>query len=244
MRARILHAHQHLTPARQRGQRRQRLTRQTGNAEYDDAAWQPRRTRTFGPVRRALQERFVNRRAAARQRIVAGLSAARGLHFLDQRAPQRRLPTLLAGQRMARVVRVDCDVFAVRPSRQPVRPIYLILLEQIGDAIGQLIALAPVRVIADESPQRLELGAPGKRRNHVHEPPHEARLVERRYIRNFRCAQHRAIGLPDESRRQHDIERCGDAAAALACVGIRIGGEREFQPLRDTVALHEDDFVF
>lgn len=52
--------------------------------------------------------------------------------------------------------------------------------------------------------------------------------------------KHRAVGLPQKTCGQGDVERGGDARTALT--GVR--RQRQFQPLANAVALDQQGFVF
>ena len=129
------------------------------------------------------------------------------------------------------------------PIFQPVCPVYLILVIQVCEAFGQLIAFAQVTVIREEALQRLEMRLVDQLRQQAHEPPCQRCLVEQRGLRDFILAQHAAIELPHEAARQLHVDGGGNPAAAQVIV-LRVFRQGEFQPLSDAVALHQGDFVF
>lgn len=176
----------------------------------------------------ALDEAQVHAGAAGGQRLAADV--------LEQGAPQRRLPAHRLVQRPRAVARGAQLVAALGPVGQPVGAVHLVLVEQVGQALGQLVALAQVGVVGEEAAQRGERLALQKARQQAHQPPGQRRLVERRLQGNVGAAQERAIAAPEKARRQLDLDRRGDAAAVLP-------GQRQLQPLGDAVALHQHHLV-
>ena len=83
--------------------------------------------------------------------------ALRRTDIVQQQPPQSRLPALVGGQRSAAgTQRIVQFVATVLPVVQPVGAIDLVLVEQVGDTGGQLMALSPVRIVAEEIAQRSE----------------------------------------------------------------------------------------
>ncbi len=139
----VVHAEQHLGEARHGRQRLQRLGRQRGNTEYHHPPRQPGRARL--QLAQALDEARMYPGAAAGQLL--------GADIFQQRAPQRRLPAHRFVQRPRAVARGAQLVAAFGPVRQPVGAVDLVLIEQIGQALGQLVALAQVGVVGEKAPQ-------------------------------------------------------------------------------------------
>ena len=165
----VLHAHQHLTPAPQGGQHLQRLAGHGRDPEDHHAARQP--GGPFGIGRRAgVNEALVDRGA-----IVPGRPRA---HIGQQLPPEQRLPACVFRQGLAGLIRqrpglrfhgVRClDVASTEPVRvpqpivpvgpilQPVGPVDLILVEQVSQLGCQLMQTAQLRILFQETPQRLE----------------------------------------------------------------------------------------
>ena len=66
----------------------------------------------------------------------------------------------------------------LRPVAQPVGAVYLILIEQISQALGQLITFAAILVIGEKPLQRLEDRLVHDRLQQSHQPPGQRRLVQ------------------------------------------------------------------
>ena len=169
MAARVLHAHQHLAPAPQGRQHLQRLAGHGRDPEDHHAARQP--GRPFGIGRCAgLDEALVDRGAIVPGRL--------GAHIGQQLPPEQRLPACIFRQGLAGLIRqrpglrfhgVRClDVASTEPVRipqpivpvgpilQPVGPVDLILVEQVSQLGCQLMQTAQLRILFQETPQRLE----------------------------------------------------------------------------------------
>ncbi|MNP23038.1 hypothetical protein D3C76_1157320 [compost metagenome] len=143
----VVHAEQYLAEARQRGQRLDGLRRHCRDAEHHHATRQGFRTLDGGGE--AVQETPVHPGAAAGQPI--------GADFVDQRPPQLGLPAVIHIQLAHRAAGQAQLVAALAPVLQPVGAINLVLVEQVGQALGQLVALAQVGVVGEEALQGLEL---------------------------------------------------------------------------------------
>jgi hypothetical protein len=140
----VVDAHQHLGPARQGGQHLQRLARHRRDAEDDHPARQAGGPlAALGPRVDPAQEGLMHRRPA----LAGQRAAARRRHVGQQRPPQAGLPALLVGQGGV-AIRLDQHVVARRPGGQPVGAIHLVLVEQVGQPLGELEALAQVGVRA------------------------------------------------------------------------------------------------
>jgi hypothetical protein len=85
----------------------------------------------------------------------AGLHAG-SAHVVQQAAPQLCLPALLLLQRFRIAARTAQLVTAFRPVAQPVGAVDLVLVEQVGDALGQLEAPTLVMVLGEKPLQRGE----------------------------------------------------------------------------------------
>ena len=225
-----MHAHQHLRPAPERRQRLQRLRRQRGQAKDDHAPRQPGRARG-GAVAQDVHEAAVHLGAAGGGLLRPGV----GL----QRAPQARLPALVVWQGLAPLARGDQGVVARAPGLQPVRAVHLVLLEQRGQALGELVAPAQPGVVAQVARQRREGRVVEQGGQQAHQAPLQAVGVEGRDARHRARAQHLAVGLPDEALRQQRAHRRGDAQAP--CAGL--ARHRELEPLRHAMALDEHHLV-
>ncbi len=169
------------------------------------------------------------------------MPVAKGLaDVLQQQAPQFRLPALRFGKRFARATQVIAQhVVPGRPVVQPVGAIDLVLVEQIGQALGQLVALARVVIVAEVIAQRAEGLALELRRQQPQQAPDQPGFVERRFGRDRVATQYRAIRRPQETAGQLHIDRGTDAEAALGA----IARQRQLEPLGDAVALHQHHFV-
>jgi hypothetical protein len=162
----------------------------------------------------------------------------------SKRAPQRCLPALSRRPAATAPARVDQHILARRPGRQPVGAIHLILIEEVGKAFGKLEALAPIAVAVRKPRSGAYSGIVHHFRQQAHQAPEQPRLVERRTLRHRLPSEQRAIDLPQKARRQRNFERRRDAAApGFLPLPCGIGGERQLEPLRDAIALHQDDLV-
>ena len=238
----VVHAHQHLAPARQRGEHFERLARQGRDAEDHHPPGQPGRAQALGPVIDPAQEGGMDRGApVARERISAVADLARDVG--EQRAPQRGLPALPGVQRTAFAVGADQHVLAGFPGGEPVGAIDLVLVEEVGEAFGELEALAQVGVALKETAERRIVGQFEQFGQEAHQSPQQERLVEGRGLRHLLAPEHRAIHPPQEGRGQREADAGGDAAAARTLVGD-VRRQRQAQPLRDAVALHQQRLAF
>lgn len=228
MLAGVMRHQHHLAMLAQRRQRFNHLLRQRRNAKYHHPARQ-----AGGPGRQARQgidKLAVN--AGAARRV-----AALGGNIRQQRPPQGRLPVLVGGKRLTGggVWRLAQLVGAGLPVQQPVGAVHLVLVEQLGQLARQLVALAPVAIVAQKMLQR------GKHRlilqggQQPQDAPDQCLPVQRRALRHGGIAQHAAVSLPEKLGRQLHAHRCADPGVA---------GQRQLQPLAHALALHQDDFVF
>ncbi|VVN39783.1 hypothetical protein PS645_05335 [Pseudomonas fluorescens] len=131
----------------------------------------------------------------------------------------------------------------VCPVFEPVSPVDLILVEQVSQALGELIAFTQIGVIRKEALQGFEVRLIDQLRQQTHEAPGQRGFIKQGFDRDFISTQHHAVQLPHEAARQLHVNGCGNAASARI-VFLRIFRERQLQPLRDTVALYQSNFVF
>ncbi|MNG15643.1 hypothetical protein D3C84_994880 [compost metagenome] len=87
------------------------------------------------------------------------------------------------------------------PILKPVGPVDLVLVEQIGKTLGQLIALAQVGVVGKESSQRFEMRLLDQLRQQTHQAPGQRSLIQQGLGRNFVASQDCSIKLPHETAR-------------------------------------------
>jgi hypothetical protein len=160
---------------------------------------------------------------------------APGRHIRQKRPPQAGLPALLVRQGRPLAGGTDQHILPRRPGRQPVGPVHLVLVEQVGQTFGELEALAQVGIRRQEAAQGLVGRLAGKVRQQTHQAPHQQRLVEGRGLGHRLPPQHRPVGLPQEARGQRQIQPRGDPAAAV----LHILGQGQAQPLGDAVAMHQ-----
>ena len=221
------HGHQHLAVRRQGGNGLQRLVRDVGGAEQHHAARQAGETLRGSRLRQGLEKTLLQH--GARTALLVGLQGA------QHGAPERGLPLLVgrhgAGGARAAVLGAAQTVVALGPVLQPVAPVDLVLVQQVGQALGQL--QAPRRITcAQERGHRLEAGLRGQVRQQVHQAPGERQLVQWRHARHGLPAQHGAVGAPDESRWQlHTRGRAHTEGTS----------HFHLQPLGHAVALDEED---
>jgi hypothetical protein len=218
------HRHQHLAARGQRGDGLQRGLRHVRGAEQHHAARQATR-------RPARGQRL--HKALMQLRPRGGAFVAR--QFGLQRAPQRRLPLLVIGHRCGSAAGTRQPVVAVFPGLQPVGPVDLVLVEEVGQALRQLQPARAVVTRAQEASHRREHRVGGQLRQQAHQPPGERQLVQRRPRRHRATAQHGAVGAPDEARRQLH------AGGGAGTVG---GGQFHLHPLGHAVAGHQDQLFF
>ena len=224
--ARIVHAQQHLTVPRQRCQRLQALRRHRRNTKHHHAARQPgRRLRRIGPE---IQKLLVHGGTA-------GLHAG-SAHILQQITPERRLPLLLGRQRRTAATGAAQHIPARGPVFQPIGAVDLVLVEHVGNTLGQLVALALVAVVQQKALQSGKSRLLQQRRQQAHQPPGERLLVERRNLGHALLAQHGAVSLPKKLRRQLHLDGSRHPAAPLR---HRLR-QRQLEPLRNAVALHQN----
>ncbi|MEY4376046.1 MAG: hypothetical protein RJB26_596, partial [Pseudomonadota bacterium] len=213
----------------------QRLTRHVGGAEQHQPARESVRPSSARP---GLQQLLQKRRMDGGPRQGRGF----GRQYLEQVPPQGWLPKVFGVQRNRRPGQTrrpgKHHVFPVRPVRQPVAAVNLILVEEVREALRQLQAAQRAWVL-QEPPQR-GVGVaflptcqkPGK---HRHEPPGERLLVQRRPRRDGGRTQHGTIGPPQEAGRQLHADRCAHALADR---------QLHLQPLAHALALDEEAFFF
>ena len=148
--------------------------------------------------------------------------------------PQRGLPGLAFGQGLVRTPGTAQHRAPVSPGLQPVTAVYLVLVEQVGQAFGQLqqaLRLARAQKMGQRGKHRL--GHP--LRQQAHEAPDQGCLVQRRHAGHRLAPQHLAIGTPEETRRQLHPGR-GTHAMLLR--------QLHLEPLGHAVALHQHHLRF
>ena len=137
------HGQQHLGVRGQRGQRHQRLARQMGSPEQHHPPGQ-RRHRGLAPGQRSQK---------IRMHLGPDRSPLGRAQIGQQRPPQQRLPALIGRQRLGLAGGADQRVIAPAPGSQPIGPVDLVLVQQIGQPAGQL--QAPVGRTAGHTAGRL-----------------------------------------------------------------------------------------
>jgi len=155
-------------------------------------------------------------------------------HAVDHGTPQGGLPALVLSQRERFTARRAQLVAAGGPVFQPVGAVHLVLVVQVGQALGQLQAALRVAV-AQEVAQRREHVLRQQRGQQAHQTPGQRRFVESGNGRHLVAAQHAAVGIPQEARRQRHAG--GGADAGLL-------GQSDLQPFGHAVRLHQHDFRF
>ncbi|MNG14832.1 hypothetical protein D3C84_986190 [compost metagenome] len=85
------------------------------------------------------------------------------------------------------------------PVFEPVGTIDLVLVEQVGQALGKLVALAQVTVVSQEALQGLEMRLVDHLRQQTHQTPGQWCLIEQGNFRNFFATQHPTVELPHET---------------------------------------------
>ncbi|MNV48421.1 hypothetical protein D3C71_1403250 [compost metagenome] len=129
-----------------------------------------------------------------------------------------------------------------RPVFEPVGSVHLVLVEQIRQTLSQLIALAQIGVMGQETLQRLEVRLIDQLRQQAHQTPGQWGFIEQGLDRNFVAAKDHAIELPHEAAGQLHVDGGSDAAASHV-VFFRIFRQCQLQPLGNAIALHQRDFV-
>ena len=224
----VRHGQQYLALLRQGGQRLQGLHRHMGHAEQHDAPGHRRHRRG------ARIERGEKTPVQLRSGGGAFVLAQRGEQF----APQCGLPALVWRQRGGPLGPTkptspaegrSQHVMPGRPRIEPVAAVDLVLIEKIGQALGELKAARHVAV-AQEARQWFEARARQQPGQALHQAPGERQLVQRRLGRHRVGAQHLAVSAPQEAAGQLHARGRADAAAR---------GQRHLEPLRHAVALDQ-----
>ena len=139
-----------------------------------------------------------------------------------QLPPQLRLPGLL----------LRPDRSALFPIGDPVRPIDQILVEHVGDALAELIALALIRIVGQIAVQRGKVRFIQQLRQDTHQPPEHGRFGIGVALRDL--GQHLGKQTPDKRRGQRKLQPGGDA---------EFDRQLLLEPLRHAGALHQDQFT-
>ena len=164
----IEHAEQHLAEPADGGQRLQHLRRQGRDTEDDDP---PRQARgPFIQLGEAPDEAGMDTGAAVCQ---PGRT-----DILQQRTPQCWLPAIGPLQQFDAVAGMANLIAPLGPVTQPVGAVNLILVKQVSQSLGQLIALAAILVVGQEALQGFEYGLVHHRWQQAHQPPGQRRLVQ------------------------------------------------------------------
>ena len=208
-----------LAAARQRGQGLQRLARQVRGAQQHHAAWQG--------CHRGLIAR------QSRQKIAVHLRPERAelrrRQLCQQQTPQRGLPALVRRQRAGLATRRDQLVTPLGPGSQPVGPVDLVLVEQIGQPRRQLQTAIRTAGL-QKAGHRLKTRARRPIGQGAHQAPGQSIFLERRAGGHRSPPQHQPIAAPQETRRQ--LNPCGGAQAGMA-------GQGHLQPLGRAIALDQ-----
>src|SRR5690606_730901 len=119
----VVHAHQHLHPSSDLDQSFQTLPGQRAKAEYDDAAGQIGPLSLLRPFPQNPYEALMHTGAASVRCLLANIG--------QNVTPQSGLPALvrIQGARLATAAEL---ILARGPVCQPVRAVYLILVEKVG----------------------------------------------------------------------------------------------------------------
>ena len=227
----VVDAEQHLAHPRHPLQRLQRLLGQGGDPEDHHPARQP--GRALRQPGGGLAEAGVDGRAAGGRRLRREVG--------EQGAPQRRLPGLVRRHGAALAAGVRDLVAALGPGGQPVGAVDLVLVQEVGQAAGQLVAFAAVGVVGEEAGQGGEGRLPGQVRQEPHEAPGQRLLVEGRGSGYRLRPQHGPVGGPEEARGELDVQGGGDAQPRLRIV--RVPRQGQAQPLGDAVGLDQEGLV-
>ena len=225
--ARIVDEHQHLAAARKGLQGLQGLLGHGADAENHNATRQP--GRAFGQCGQCFQKAMVHLGAA-------GLALLPG-HIVLNPAPQHRLPGLAVRQGADLAPGIAQTIPPLGPLVKPIGAVHLVLVVQVSQMAGQLIALAQVVIVGQKALQGGESVIFHYTWQEFQQPPGQALLVIGRFVRGLRFAQNGAVGAPQEAGRQLKIDRRADAAAV-------VGGHGQLEPLGHAVALDEENLVF
>ncbi len=166
--------------------------------------------------------------------VGAARVALEGLDVGRHGAPQLRLPAL---------VFLQWDGFAARraqlvapggPVGQPVGAVDLVLVEQVGQALGQLQPAFAI-AIGKEVAQRRKHRVGQQGRQQAHQTPGQRGFIEWRHARDALAPQHAPVAFPQQARRQRDARGGADS---------HLLGQGDLQPLGHAVRLHQEDIRF
>ena len=149
----------------------------------------------------------------------------------QQGAPQHGLPALLGRHRLRGPPRRRQHILPLGPGLQPVGPVHLVLVEQVGQAAGQLIQAIGL-ISLQKAGDGFKAGRVHPLRQQMHQTPGQRGLVGGALAGHLVAPQHLPIGTPHETRRQ--LHPHGRAHAAIS-------RQRHLQPLGHARALNEDD---
>ena len=215
---------QDLAMGRQRGQRLQRLHRHLGHAEQHHPPGKRRDRRSPCPQRR--HEATVQLRPNA--------CALALVQWRQQFAPQHGLPTLVAWQSAGSAWRRTWQaVVADGPGGEPVVAVDLVLVVEIGQALGELKATVHL-TLAQEARQGFETRSLRQLGQVPHQAPGQWQLVHGRFKRYGVTPEHLAVSPPQKTSWQFHSGGCKNTALAGQC---------HLEPLGHAVALHQEDLL-
>ena len=164
----IEYAEQNLGVASDDRQRFQCLRRERRNAEYDDPARQGRRS----PIsaEQMLDKAWVDAGAAVTQALDA--------YIRQHGTPERGLPQFLFGKRAIAFTRQTDAVLTGGPVIEPIGTVDLVLVKQVSQTLGQLVAFAAVAVIGEKALQRRECRLRQQLGQQPHQSPEQGLLVQ------------------------------------------------------------------
>ena len=215
----IGHRNQHLAVLRNPAQELHQRQRHLAHAKHHHAArqWAHRRLTGLQCAQHPRQQRR------------AGGGTFMRIELSQHRTPQRRLPLLRGGHGHIRTAGVAQHILPGRPGFQPVGTVDLVLVVQVGQALGELqqaLGFAGAQKVGNggEFRQRQAL------RQQAHQPPDHRRLVQRRFTGYCLLAQDLAVAAPDKARRQLDPRGGTDPQRV---------GHAHLEPLGHAIALHQ-----
>ena len=218
------HRHEHLAATGQSGQCLQRGQGKLTDAKHHHPARQ--RGRSGLIAQQARHHPLVQTRPNGGQGL--------GIEFSQQGAPQPGLPHLVGGRRMRGATRPRQLVTALRPLAQPVGPVHLVLVKQVGQSGTQL--KHPQRVaLTQKALHGFEPWLNNQLWQQPHEPPRERRFVHGRMWRHLIAPQHLAVGAPQKTGGQFHPHRRTHTTVA---------GQLHLQPFGHAVALHQHHLFF
>ena len=149
----------------------------------------------------------------------------------QQGTPQHGLPRLLGRHRLSGPSKAQQHILPLGPSIQPIGPVHLILVKQVGQAGGQLVQAVGL-IPLQETGHRLKARLMHPQGQELHQTPSQGRFVGGALAGHLIAAQHLPVRAPHEARRQ--LNPYGSTHAAITRQG-------HLQPLSHASALHQDD---